>query len=44
MDAGIAKANNDPNVKALVICGKGKFLAGADIKEFETGVGRNSKS
>lgn len=32
----VKKADKDPAVKAIVICGKRKiFCAGADIKEFD---------
>ena len=28
------RARNDSNVKSIIICGKGTFIGGADIKEF----------
>ena len=28
------QAKNNPSVKTIVLCGKGNFLAGGDIKEF----------
>ncbi|MDW8312430.1 MAG: 3-hydroxyacyl-CoA dehydrogenase NAD-binding domain-containing protein [Burkholderiales bacterium] len=34
---GLARANADPSVRAIVVCGAGKaFSGGADIKEFNT--------
>lgn len=36
LDRSIDKAIRDTNVKAIVICGKGRtFPAGADIREFD---------
>lgn len=35
IDAGLYRANSDPKVKSIVLCGKGRtFPAGADITEF----------
>jgi len=34
---GIDRALADPNIKSIVITGKDKFLAGANIKEFAEG-------
>lgn len=32
---GLSKATNDPEVKAVIIIGKGRtFIAGANIKDF----------
>ncbi|CAD5119793.1 DgyrCDS8380 [Dimorphilus gyrociliatus] len=42
---GIARANDDPTVKAIVIAGRNRtFIAGADIKEFSNSDGNISVS
>ena len=35
--SGLSRAVKDDNVDAVVICGKGTFIGGADITEFSTG-------
>ena len=41
--AGAEKAGKDPKVSSIVVCGKGNFIAGADIREFATGESRQGK-